>query len=324
MTPREETAAHSPRKVLLTIPTHKTSSHQACFQKYLKIKRSELIKLIAFGYDQHPRMHSKASYHRMPELEVFLINLDRSEERLKSATIELNRVGISFTRVTAVDGSLLNLNESSDYYEKGAKSWFGRPLTNGEVGCYLSHVKCLRLFLAGDKKYALILEDDIALSNNASDIWKETEKHLDNSKLQDWWLINLGKAPHKLFSKVVPLHSGNSNWICRSHYYSFGTHALLWSRSGAEAALKDCLPIISPVDVFFRDWNFRKDRCFALLEPPFTVSGAESEIEKANQASVSRKRRERFLSRQRRRLLGKSAMYKNIVKFHIRKFFDTK
>ncbi len=34
------------------------------------------------------------------------------------------------------------------------------PLTPGELGCTLSHLQALQLFLDTDDQYALILEDD--------------------------------------------------------------------------------------------------------------------------------------------------------------------
>ena len=78
---------------------------------------------------------------------VYLINLDGSDDRLREASGQLESAGVTFERVAAFDGRGLRIEEFPDYDAKGARSYMGRPLRGGEIGCYLSHLECACRFL---------------------------------------------------------------------------------------------------------------------------------------------------------------------------------
>lgn len=92
---------------------------------------------------------------------VFLINLDRSTDRLARCTTILNGLGLTWERVSAVEGAQLDPGYLHSLNPNPAPhgEWF-RPLTAGEIGCFLSHIKCWRLIADRELDCALILEDD--------------------------------------------------------------------------------------------------------------------------------------------------------------------
>jgi glycosyl transferase family 25 len=94
------------------------------------------------------------------EPQAFLINLDRSSDRLVEMEKRLAKAAISWQRVPGVDGKALELDSCVDLDERGYEKWHGKSLNINEAGCYLSHLKAIRTFLASDAKYGLILEDD--------------------------------------------------------------------------------------------------------------------------------------------------------------------
>ena len=99
----------------------------------------------------------------------FVINLDSSKDRLVSISQRLNELGIPFERIPAVNGRTLSDQQISqitypyDHFE--SKVRFTRELTKGEVGCFLSHRKCWERLLESEEEWALIMEDDINISN---------------------------------------------------------------------------------------------------------------------------------------------------------------
>ncbi|MDF1621761.1 glycosyltransferase family 25 protein [Pseudothioclava nitratireducens] len=103
------------------------------------------------------------------DLKVYLINLDRATERLARMTYRLNAVPLAFERVPAVDGRSLTF-PTPDFSELSFKLLHGRRRIPSEVGCYLSHVECARRLLATDARYALILEDDVAFSDDFAEV----------------------------------------------------------------------------------------------------------------------------------------------------------
>lgn len=88
-------------------------------------------------------------------MDVYLINLDRRGDRLQAIQKTFDRIGLSFIRIAAVDGMLMSQDE---------RDW-GYSLTPGEIGCYLSHKKCIELIAASQNEYGVVLEDDVQFSD---------------------------------------------------------------------------------------------------------------------------------------------------------------
>lgn len=99
-------------------------------------------------------------------LPIYVINLDRRPDRLAAITADLDRLGLAFERIKAIDGRELQDDLGPE------------PLLNlAEKACVLSHAKALRRLLESDHPAALILEDDAELG--------EGLMHLCYSV--DWW-----------------------------------------------------------------------------------------------------------------------------------------
>jgi len=94
----------------------------------------------------------------------YLINLDRSTERLAHVRQIFHDCGLDFERIPAVDGNTL---ADDACRQLTAGSAYRRPLARAEIGCFLSHRHCLRLIAEGDAAWGAVFEDDIVLSPNA-------------------------------------------------------------------------------------------------------------------------------------------------------------
>ena len=68
---------------------------------------------------------------------TFLINLDRRPDRLSEATAQLKRVGIDFTRYSAVDGKDI---------DKVFCERVNRYLSGTELACLFSHINICLLY----------------------------------------------------------------------------------------------------------------------------------------------------------------------------------
>lgn len=92
----------------------------------------------------------------LADLTVFVINLDRSVERRQLMAQRLAAMGLRPDFVQAIDGKACTAD---------------RPdmltiLTAGEVGCYLSHLKVWQMIVDRNLPVALVLEDDVQLSED--------------------------------------------------------------------------------------------------------------------------------------------------------------
>lgn len=102
---------------------------------------------------------------------VYVLNLDRSKERLERITEELRARSVTFERVPAVDSETMP-----------EASWAGRfdaarnrrdylaPLTPAEIACVLTHrAAWLRLLADEEADSAVILEDDVTMLASAEE-----------------------------------------------------------------------------------------------------------------------------------------------------------
>ena len=113
-----------------------------------------LIYLLLFTYNCCYALIDK------PKITSYIINLDRSKDRLAYVQPRVNALGYPVVRFPAVDGYNLTKETLSRVVSKNFYSYTGDYADLGTIGCALSHAKVWERFLATDADYALIFEDD--------------------------------------------------------------------------------------------------------------------------------------------------------------------
>ncbi|MBX8814037.1 glycosyltransferase family 25 protein [Pseudochrobactrum algeriensis] len=113
-------------------------------------------------------------------MKAYLINLDRCPERLVRMQEQFAKASVPFERVAAVDGKNLSDQELASIIR--IPSW-KEPLTRTEIGCFLSHRKCLELIAQGEDRFAAIFEDDVTLSKDTRQFFESTDWIPDNAEL---------------------------------------------------------------------------------------------------------------------------------------------
>ncbi|MEH6998087.1 MAG: glycosyltransferase family 25 protein [Limnobacter sp.] len=100
---------------------------------------------------------------------LLLISLEKDEARRKDLESRLPRYYGNIQRVNAINGSDLTCVE----FYKHASNHFktkNRLLSPSEIGCFLSHQIALHRFIKSDSSHALILEDDISVTDEDIDL----------------------------------------------------------------------------------------------------------------------------------------------------------
>ncbi|WP_439273389.1 glycosyltransferase family 25 protein [Pseudochrobactrum sp. HB0163] len=97
---------------------------------------------------------------------VYVLNLDRSEDRWKTLSSHARELGIALQRVPAVDGKLLQASERQFFDEPRFRRDHGKTVLPAEIGCYKSHLRALELIASGKAAAGVILEDDIRFSES--------------------------------------------------------------------------------------------------------------------------------------------------------------
>ncbi|XP_065119304.1 procollagen galactosyltransferase 1 [Paramisgurnus dabryanus] len=183
--------------------------------------------------------------------EVFMINLKQRADRRERMLRALREQDITCKIIAAVDGKALNV---SDIHAMGihmlpgySDPYHGRPLTRGEMGCFLSHYNIWKEIVDRGLKTSLVLEDDlrfeIFFKRRLQNLMHEVE-----SKGLDWDLIYIGRKrmqvdhPEKAVPKIRNLVEAD---------YSYWTLAYMMSLQGARKLLKaEPLSKMLPVDEF--------------------------------------------------------------------------
>ncbi len=167
---------------------------------------------------------------------VFLINLDRSVDRLAHMQQQFDRLGMSVERLPAAEGLNIPAWMRSEF--KGA-----HQLSAGEVGCYASHLMVAHKIVAEQLPYAVALEDDAVLDDDFLAACADAVQHAPD----DWDLIHLSAASStkRPVVGVADLQRGRA--LVRYLKYPWTAAAYIISNRGARKCLAP-MERVRPID----------------------------------------------------------------------------
>ena len=196
----------------------------------------------------------------MPPIPAFLINLDRSADRLEFMRQQAERSGLAFERVPAVDGR--DVPHAFARYFAHYQACREPLLAPGGIGCYASHIKVWETVVRSGAPAAVVLEDDAAFDDDAVIAIEETLAALPVG----WDMVHLGQRPERAFRPLVDLPCGRT--LVRYSRVPSGTAGYLISAAGAEKMLNPDIARVYSVDCDTRrTWVFGID-VYGLVAPP--------------------------------------------------------
>jgi glycosyl transferase family 25 len=205
-------------------------------------------------------------------LKTFVINLDRSPQRLSIVNERAKRVSLDVERVAGINGRELDLTTLAEVDIRGYQHWHGKRLNPNEVGCYLSHIKAMRAFLLSEAEYGLILEDDVDFPDDFHDL------------LQTLISVNV----HWDIVKLSSFHSGTPIPIesldgMRKLAVPLSRHmnanSILYNRKAAARLIQKLLPMRLPFDhALERAWLFGLKLRVVSPSPCLADTGLPSDI----------------------------------------------
>ncbi|MEM9966350.1 MAG: glycosyltransferase family 25 protein [Asticcacaulis sp.] len=184
----------------------------------------------------------------------FLINLDTSVDRLAYVSQQAEAAKLTFERFNAVRGKGMARSVNGDV--------FAEHLTDGEVGCYMSHLSCMRLMLERGWPYALILEDDISIEAGIVPLLCEAVA----SAPLGWDYIHLSSVVKNRTYPVVTLPSGGRTLVAYSRL-PVNTAGYIISAAGAEKFLRPDKRLC-PIDMEIRYGWRRNFNIYGMLPAP--------------------------------------------------------
>ena len=177
---------------------------------------------------------------------ILLINLNQSKERLLDAQQKLVSADLSFERIEAVDGRALSSDDLNRIATWDKKAFF-KPMSPGEIGCFLSHIAAAERIVSQRWPLALVLEDDFELRPDFKSLLAE----IVNSGTQ---LPDLVKLEGTLTGGDVVQKFPSGCALVRHRRPPVRTVAQLWTLEGAKKFLGITRPLKRPVDVQLKHW----------------------------------------------------------------------
>ena len=174
---------------------------------------------------------------------IFVINLDRSADRLANITQTFGQARMPFTRWPAVDGTSVPEPLRRYFSDK-------YPLSPGEMGCYASHIAIWKHMVAHHIGVALICEDDIALPED----FAATLGNILVAAASGWEVIKLSSSSQRA---ICPLRSVDQRHrLVRYWRIPMFTGAYLLSLVGARKLLAFKGPRHAVDGDMARPWHF--------------------------------------------------------------------
>lgn len=181
------------------------------------------------------------------DVQIRVINLDRSVDRLQGVARDLDGVCLIWERFKGVEPPISTYLSDELYSRKAAKKFNGGDLNRGQVGCFLSHLGVIESFLSSDEAYLLVLEDDVAIEEDSVSVLSEIVEYLRAGNANGWHCLNLTEVYPKRRRLIVEFEGWR---LYQAYYFPILTSGLLWSRRGAESFMNHVLSkgIFLPVD----------------------------------------------------------------------------
>ncbi|MCK0196851.1 glycosyltransferase family 25 protein [Ancylobacter sp. 6x-1] len=226
-------------------------------------------------------------------MKCYLINLDRSPERLAVMRARFGALGLGFERVPAIDGVRTELPPAFFLKPDGSVR---RPLAPSELGCFYSHYECWQRIAAGEDPYGAIFEDDVVFAQGAAALLADDgwiPAGTDGVKIETMFQQAL------IDRHAVPLPGGFS--LARLLHEHYGAAAYILSRDFAVHLVAHFATPTMPNDhvVFGPEAGFLETRRILQLTPAVAIqerllekptpdeAGSLLEIERMGAGAVS-------------------------------------
>jgi len=225
-------------------------------------------------------------------IDVQVISLRNSTERRLAISKSLECFPIPWKFFDACSGTS---NVGLDYNQENATNWFGRALSNNEVGCFKSHYTVINNFLVNREfDWLIVFEDDLIVDPLFD--YLSLVKYM---KTNDIRYMRLHCRRWKS-ARVVGYFMHRQILCFRTD--PFGTQSYILNKDAASAILSGISDIRRPIDdEFGRFWKHGVD-IIGLFPFPVLETSTASILEESR-AALSSKAPAKFSQRATRMLL---------------------
>ena len=222
---------------------------------------------------------------------IWIISLERAAARRAYVVEGFTRLGIPFEIVDGIDGWHLSGEEQRRCSQTRALFEMGTRLTQGTLGCALSHLKVYERMVADAIPALVVMEDDALPTPQLMAALDELDRIPG-----DWDVVTF--RSQFASSRPVPLPGvtiADGHQVCTYERVPFGAQCYLLRLETARRLLDVGYPVRMPADeLLFRRWP-AKLRTYG-IEPALASDGAfDSELVRRSEPVPSAARELRLL-----------------------------
>ena len=179
------------------------------------------------------------------DIPVYYINLDKDIYKSICMKTQLERIceNNNIIRISGIDGIINHINNKLYIFEPKYKIKYINEgnLNYHQIGCILSHIVTLNIFLKSNENKAIIMEDDLIFHENK---WKYTINEIINMAPKNYSIIKLQVSEPKIMNfnnKINKYQEFIANEVYSEIFNSISnmsTACYVISKEGAKNVLK--------------------------------------------------------------------------------------
>lgn len=205
-------------------------------------------------------------------MKIFIINLEKDISRRESILRQCHDFNLMAEIIPAIDGRSL----SSEQLDKLTHPIYASGMTKGEIGCALSHYYIYKKMVSENIDAALILEDDVKLSDTLPEILTWYNSH-NNTRPE---VILLSEADKYITSPYIEI---NSNLKVVKVTEAVFTHAYLINKAAAARLVEFLFPVWLEAD----RWTFIRECGVVDIKAVIPPAGLLSELSQTSTIWIS-------------------------------------
>lgn len=223
-------------------------------------------------------------------MRIILINLARAAERLAKMDKQFTALGLAYERLEATDGGNLTRDDRLLVDNEKRKWYTEYPLSDNEVGCWLSHRHALLGLIESGDDMAVVVEDDAEL---LPDFAKLLQAVSENPPQFDFIFLHRKFKAGEKFFPVKDLIPGLRLGVVG--YAHMGAIAYIVSREGAQKFVRHAPRFVHAVDKTMHRYWSNGLRIYGLERPVvITNDHGHSYIEETRQQDNNASVRARY------------------------------
>lgn len=216
---------------------------------------------------------------------IYVINLDKSKDRLDELTKNFNKYGVKFTKFSAIYGKDLDAEEIN----KRASMLCRHFLCNySMIGCAMSHFSLWEKLSKDPKnEYYIIMEDDAQIDGKFKEVIRKIERDSLNGKL-NFDILSLYCWSKLNCFQFRDIHRITDDYIIGISLYPNSTASYIISKKGANKILQYFKKINYHLDIEIAIRHLFNDLIYYTISPNLvTVNNTDTTIGTINTNSIT-------------------------------------